>query len=283
MANQFLPPCSDASSVRLSIIVPVHQEQRLIEAVVKDIRATFEPVYLDQMELIVVDDGSTDDSVTVLKQLQVDHKFLHVVSFEKRLGQSAAIWFGLQQSRGEILATMDGDGQCDPVDLLRIVKQVESGYQFSIGHRCSRQDSFPKRVFSYLGNAFRRRLTGSVIPDSGCSLRAFRRELLSDLIPFRGLHRFMPMLFESAERSISIVKVSHFPRQHGSSHYGYFVRGVLSVADCVMLWWLNKRRLPNDGFHSFRPRILAPPILTDQISDQISDQKSEQNSDYKSG
>jgi dolichol-phosphate mannosyltransferase len=265
MVNRFLPPCNDVPSVRLSIVVPVHNEQEVLEAVVEEIRSAFEPVYPDQMELIIVIDGSTDNSLAVLKHLQRRYPFLYLVSFEKNLGQSAAIWFGLQQSRGEILATMDGDGQYDPSDLLRIVNQVESGYQFSMGHRCGRQDSFSKRVFSQVGNAFRRWLTGSVIADSGCSLRAFKRELLCDLVPFRGLHRFLPTLFESANRRFSVVRVSHFPRNNGSSHYGYVGRGALGIADCVMLWWLNKRRFP---IHHSQPQILAPPIVIDQKTDQ---------------
>jgi glycosyltransferase involved in cell wall biosynthesis len=250
MEKQHLASLSNAPAVHVSIVVPVLNEQNVLERLVKNVLVVFELEYPQRMELIIVDDGSSDNSLFTLQQLQQQHSSLKVLSLEESEGQSAAIWVGLQHARGKILATMDGDGQYDPDDLLKVVKRVDLGCEFAIGYRHHRSDRLAKRVFSSLANGFRRWLTGSTIPDSGCSLRAFERKLLVDLIPFKGLHRFLPTLFESANRSIAIVRVSHFPRCFGSSHYGFVFRGALGVADCVMLWWLQKRRFSARLFQS---------------------------------
>jgi dolichol-phosphate mannosyltransferase len=243
MATQQPTPQTDQKPVRISIVIPVHNECAYLESLVCGITNAFELKYHEQMELILVDDGSSDDSLSRLRHLKRQYRALRVLSLQNCEGQSAALWVGFQNAKGEIIATLDGDGQYDPIDLVRIVEHVENGCDFSIGHRCDRADGIAKIWFSSVANTLRRLLMGSAIPDSGCSLRAFRRELLPDLFAFHGLHRFIPTLFESVHRTIVVVEVAHFPRKHGSSHYGFLSRGIIGVADGLMLWWLSKRRI----------------------------------------
>ena len=234
-----------ANSIQLnraiSVVIPIHNENPVIHELLDDLVDVLRRRFEEDFEILVVDDGSTDESFRTLRSLQKRIPELCVVQLPSQNGQSAALWVGMLRSRGRLIASMDGDGQFFASDLIKLAELVLDRFEFAIGMRVDRQDTRSKKLFSRSANQLRRWLTGSIIPDSGCSLRVFRRSLLTDLLPFQGLHRFMPTIFERSGRTFGVLPVSHSARRHGKSHYGIASRALLSFADLAMLWWFYKR------------------------------------------
>jgi glycosyltransferase involved in cell wall biosynthesis len=162
---------------------------------------------------------------------------------ERHCGQSAALWAGFSASRGQTIVTLDGDGQNDPADIPALVRELAAA-DLVIGCRRPRQDPLSKRLFAGMANAARNWLTGSRIPDSGCGLRAMRREVLACLVPFDGMHRFVPTLAEMAGLRVRSIDVRHRARRSGRSKYGILDRVAGPLLDCLMLRRLARRKLP---------------------------------------
>lgn len=194
-------------------------------------------------EVIWVDDASTDGTIDELAEFTQRFPQARVIRLSARGGQSLALWKGLQNARGYKMVTLDGDGQNDPKDMLRLLDELRD-FEFVIGWRKQRMDRLSKRLFSCFANFSRNLITRSQIPDSGCALRAFHRDVISDLIPFHGLHRFLPTLAEIAGRRVRVIEVNCRPRERGKSKYGVFDRLCIPLLDCLMLAWLKIRRLP---------------------------------------
>jgi len=211
-----------------------------------------------EWEVIWVDDGSTDDTRGDLLALQERHEWLRVIGLERRCGQSAALWTGLHAARGETIVTLDGDGQNDPADIPQLLAALETA-DLVIGCRRQRRDSLATRLFARAANAARNLLTASQIPDSGCGLRAMRREVLSCLIPFDGMHRFIPTLAEIGGLRVRSIDVAHRPRSRGRSKYGIWDRLVGPLLDCLMLRRLKQRRLPEVRSREARPPTRPVP------------------------
>jgi dolichol-phosphate mannosyltransferase len=240
---------------RLSIVIPLNNEVEQVPALLSGIGASMSAQAIP-WELIVVDDGSSDGTLKVLKSYQSSMPNLTVISLPTRAGQAAAVWRGLMASRGTIIITLDGDGQHEPSDILLLVDRILEGFDFVIGQRLHRCDAWHKRVFSCVGNWLRRLLTRSSIPETGCSLRAFRRVVIADLIPFKALHRFLPTMIELSDYRICVIPVKHRPRTAGRSHYGIADRLGVSILDGLAIWWLKGiRKLPDgDGAEVFSSR-----------------------------
>jgi dolichol-phosphate mannosyltransferase len=229
----------------LSIVIPLNNEVEHVPALLSGIGAAMSAQAIP-WELIVVDDGSSDGTLEVLKSYQSSMPNLTVISLPKRAGQSAAVWRGLMASCGTIVVTLDGDGQHEPSDILLLVDKILEGYDFVIGQRLRRCDAWHKRVFSRVGNWLRRLLTRSTIPETGCSLRAFRRGVIAEVIPFKALHRFLPTMIELSDYRICVIPVKHRPRTVGRSHYGIIGRMGMSILDGLAVWWLKGiRKLPD--------------------------------------
>lgn len=230
--------------IELSVVIPVHNESATLPDLVTTIQGRLSERLGASWELVIVNDGSTDDTYQLLQILQPKVAQLRVLHLDRRSGQSVASWLGLQAASGQCVGMMDGDGQQTAIDLLRLWDALTDDVEVVQGFRTGRQIGWLKRGFSYLGNRFRRYITRSSLVDSGCSLRVFRRELLSDLIPFDGFHRFVPTLFEMAQRRIVVIPVVDLRRQFGKSHYRIIDRALVACLDCLMLCWLTRRRLP---------------------------------------
>lgn len=227
--------------VDVSIVIPVHNEGSNILPLMNEINDCLQSLRI-AFEVIWIDDASSDNTQQVLKEIEARYRNISSICLPTRSGQSAAIWRGLAAVRGKVIVTMDGDGQNDPKDIARLLEALVDA-DLVVGWRKVRRDSVLKRSFSISANFFRNIVTGSDIQDSGCSLRAFRCDLIPTLIPFHGLHRFLPTLAEISGRRIKVVATEHRVRKHGVSKYGTVSRGIISIVDCMALGWLKCRRI----------------------------------------
>lgn len=197
----------------------------------------------ERVEVLWVDDCSTDGTAVQLCRIVAGYPYVRAMKLDSHLGQAAALWLGLRNARGEVIVTLDGDLQISPEDIPKLLTQLEC-YDMVIGYRKVRKDSLPKRLFSLASNFLRNCITHSSIPDSGCSLRAFRREWIEELVPFVGLHRFLPTIVELRGGKVAVVPVVHRDRAFGHSKYGMLDRAVSGCLDCLMIVWLMNRGFP---------------------------------------
>jgi len=225
-----------ASSPAVSIIVPLYNEEENVPILQAELRAALRGV---DHEFIFVDDGSADRTVERIEAAPN----LRVIRFEKNAGQSAAIYAGLQAARGAILVLIDGDLQNDPADIPKLVGEVSRGADLVCGYRAQRRDTRVKRLTSRIANAVRSRYTKDGVRDTGCTLKAMRRECVAALVPFKGMHRFIPALIKDAGYRLVEIPVNHRPRRFGQTKYGLGNRAVRATIDMFGVRWLLSRRL----------------------------------------
>jgi len=204
----------------LSVVVPVYNEEENIPPLVSAIRDAL--AYTDSWELLLVDDGSTDTTVAIAEELAARDGRIRVLKLARHYGQTAAMQAGFDHARGAVVVTMDGDLQNDPADIPRLVARLEEGFDLVAGYRERRQDKvLTRKIPSWVANRLIRRVTGVPIRDNGCSLKAYRRELLDRLHLYADLHRFIPAVAAAtAGARITEIPVRHHPRLHGRSKYG---------------------------------------------------------------
>jgi dolichol-phosphate mannosyltransferase len=223
-------------SPAVSVIVPVYNEEENVPILQAELRAALRGV---DHEFIFVDDGSADRTVERIEAAPN----VRVIRFERNAGQSAAIYAGLQAARGAILVLIDGDLQNDPADIPRLVDQISRGADLVCGYRAQRRDTLVKRLTSRIANAVRSRYTKDGVRDTGCTLKAMRRECLTVLFPFKGMHRFIPALIKDAGYRLVEIPVNHRPRRFGQTKYGLGNRAVRATIDMFGVRWLLSRRL----------------------------------------
>ncbi len=227
----------DASKApAVSVVVPVFNEEANMSNLQAELRLAL--AGLDH-EIIFVDDGSTDQSVAKIENAP----HVRVLRFEKNAGQSAALFAGLNAARGAIIVTIDSDLQNDPADVSRLLVEISHGADLVCGYRQKRKDTMIKRLTSRIANFVRSRYTRDGVRDTGCTLKAMRRECVSALIPFKGMHRFIPALVKGAGFHIVEVPVNHRPRKFGESKYGFGNRALRATIDMFGVRWLLSRRL----------------------------------------
>lgn len=225
----------------LSIVVPVYNEQESIGPLLAEI-ATVVGQLTGPVEVIVVDDGSSDGTPGVLDDHAAGFPQLRVVTFAANAGQSAAMACGFRQARYDHVVAMDGDGQSDPADIPRIAALLDD-YPLVCGYRARRRDSLWKRVGSRLSNSVRRMVTGDRVIDIGCSLKGFHREPLQRLHFFDGSHRFLPVLLQMEGCAMTQIEVHHRPRSGGTSKYGNLDRLARTWQDLLGMRWLQSRHI----------------------------------------
>ncbi len=225
----------------LSLVVPVYNERESLPLLVEEVgRALAGRHY----EIVAVDDGSTDGSLDVLKDLKRAHPELHIVAFAANAGQTAAFAAGFGAARGRVVVTLDADLQNDPADIPALVAELErSGAAAVAGYRVDRQDTGWKRLQSRIANGVRNRLNRETIRDTGCSLKAFRAEALRALPLFNGMHRFLPTLVRMHGGRVTEVPVRHRPRRFGTTKYGMWNRVFRAFADALAVRWMQRRAL----------------------------------------
>jgi len=230
-------------SVALSVVVPVKDEAENVAPLAREIAAAAAG---EDAEIIFVDDGSSDATVEALRALKSEMPALRVISHGRNIGQSRAIRTGVRAARGEIVVTLDGDGQNDPADmakLLEILRHDPAGARVGLvsGIRVHRQDAANKRFASGFANGFRRRMLHDGAVDSGCGLKAFRREVYLALPYFDHMHRFLIALVQREGFDVRFVPVNHRPRAHGKSKYHNVHRALVGFIDTFGVRWLQHR------------------------------------------
>ncbi len=224
----------------ISIVVPLFNEGPNVLPLSEKVLAAFQSDR--RIELILVDDGSTDDTWTRILQAAAGDQRIRPVRHLRNAGQSAALFTGLRASRGGIIATLDGDLQNDPADLPRLVSQL-SDCDLVCGVREKRMDSWLRRVSSRVARGARRLVLGVDFRDTGCALRAFKRSVLYTLPAFNGVHRFLPILAHGGGAVVRETPVTHHPRAAGVSKYGVWNRLGRGIFDLIMVRWYLKRQV----------------------------------------
>ncbi|MGH7832717.1 MAG: glycosyltransferase family 2 protein [Candidatus Binatia bacterium] len=223
----------------LSVIVPVYNEEENVEPIVEEIGAALGGMG-KSFEVIVVDDGSRDDTFPILCRLHQQRPWLKIIRFKRNFGQTAAIAAGLAHARGSIVVPMDGDGQNDPEDIPGLVQKLDEGYDLVSGWRYPRQDPFwSRRLPSEIANWVISWITGVKLHDYGCTLKAMREEIAKDLKLYGEMHRFIPALAKERGASVAEVRVNHRPRLRGRSKYG-LSRTFRVLLDLVTVQFLNQ-------------------------------------------
>ena len=204
----------------LSIVIPLYNEEENVEPLCRQLKAALEEVGREY-EIIIVDDGSTDGSFDVLRRLHEGDERLKVIRFRRNFGQTAAFAAGFERSQGEVVITMDADLQNDPADIPLLLEKIEQGYDVVSGWRLHRKDPFvTRRLPSMIANWLISRVTGVHLHDYGCSLKAYRREVVKNVQLYGELHRFIPAIANWMGVSVAEVPVRHYARRFGKSKYG---------------------------------------------------------------
>jgi glycosyltransferase involved in cell wall biosynthesis len=228
-----------AQSPELSIVVPLFNEEESLPLLVEKLLAALRPLGR-RFELVLVDDGSADDTAAVLRELAATTPELVAVLLRRNYGQTPAMSAGFDASRGRVIITLDGDLQNDPADIPMLLEQLEQGYDLVSGWRHQRQDNAMSRLLpSKIANRLIARVTGVRLHDYGCSLKAYRRELVEDMNLYGELHRFLPALAFIEGARISEVKVNHNARRFGQSKYG-IDRTFRVLMDLLTVWFMKR-------------------------------------------
>jgi len=232
----------------LAVVIPVHNEQGNIGPLLDEVDAVFAGA-AESIEILVVDDGSTDSTREVLRQACAGRSTLTVIKHSSNRGQSASLLSGVRRARAPWIATLDGDGQNDPGDIPALWAVVVGGtpdpeLKMVAGHRRQRHDMWLRRASSRIANAVRGNVLGDHTPDTGCGLKLFERETFLRLPHFDHFHRFLPALVQRAGGKVVSVDVRHRPRSSGQSHYGIGNRLWVGLADLLGVLWLGRRAAP---------------------------------------
>ena len=209
-----------SASPTLSVIVPFYNERDNITRMHAAVIAAVEPLGIP-FEMVMVDDGSRDDTLALAIGIAQRDSRVRVVKFRRNYGQTPAMAAGIEQARGQILVTMDGDLQNDPGDIANFLEKIAEGYDIVVGWRFNRQDKLVSRkIPSKIANWLIGKVTGVPITDNGCSLKAFRASLIKQIPLYSEMHRFIPAMASIAGPRIAEIKVRHHARQFGQSKYG---------------------------------------------------------------
>jgi glycosyltransferase involved in cell wall biosynthesis len=204
----------------LSIVVPLFNERENIELLYQGITGVCDGLGRSY-EIVMVDDGSTDGTLDILRELHSKDRRVKVVSFRRNFGQTAAMAAGLDYASGDVVVTMDGDLQNDPSDIACLLEKIAEGYDLVAGWRADRKDKFLSRKLpSRIANWLIGKTTGIELHDYGCSLKAYRREVIRNMALYGEMHRFIPALAQRIGASIAEVEVKHHARKYGKSKYG---------------------------------------------------------------
>lgn len=225
----------------ISIVIPVYNEEENLPLLVPQIASVLKPLER-KFEIILVDDGSTDNSFNIIKDLSKQYIEVRYIRFKTNTGQTAAFDAGFKSAMGDIVVTMDSDLQNDPEDIPRLLSYLPN-YDVVCGWRAKRKDSLVKKVSSKIANIFRNFFTKDSIHDTGCSLKVYKREFLNKIKLYRGMHRFLPTLLAMEGARLVEVKVSHNSRKFGKSKYNVRNRLFNGFYDLLAVRWMQKRKL----------------------------------------
>ena len=227
----------------LSVVVPLYNEEGNVAKLHEKILAACLKLQ-KSFEIIFIDDGSSDGTAKDCAGLRP----LKLIRFRKNYGQTAGFDAGIKEATGDIIITMDGDLQNDPADIPLLLGKINEGYDVVSGWRWQRKDDFFKKLSSRMANLMRKILVEDNIHDSGCSLKAYKRECFNNVDLFGEMHRFMPAILQFDGYKVGEVKVNHYPRVHGKTKYNW-KRGMRAIADMLSIWFW--RKYSNRPLHLF--------------------------------
>ena len=222
--------------IEISVIIPACNEQDNLIPLYSELKKVLD--FLKKpYEIIFIDDGSTDRTFDVLSKINRKDKKIKVIKFRRNFGQASAIDAGFKNSKGDIIITTDADLQNDPKDIPKLLSKMREGYHVVSGWRYKRKDNLMKKFFSKISNSLRMLLTGERIHDSGCTLKAYKRECIENLDLYGEMHRFIPAILFWKGYKIGEIKVNHRPRKFGKSKYSVkrLVKGFLDLL--VVFFW----------------------------------------------
>jgi len=229
------------TEIGISVVVPVFNEEKNLPILVPQIVDVLK-LLGTSYEMIFVDDGSTDTSREILRQMASRYPQLHLLAFKENCGETAAGAAGLKEARGEVVITLDADLQNDPKDIPRMLEYLND-YDMVTGWRQTREDSWVKRVTSKIANTIRNRLSGESIQDSGCTFRVYKRVCLQNIKFYKGMHRFMPTLVRMEGFRVVEVPIGHHPRKFGVSKYTTWNRMWRAFVDLLAVRWMKSRHI----------------------------------------
>jgi len=220
----------------LSVVIPLYNEEDNIVPLCEEIAQVLAG---QPYEIVLVDDKSTDSTLARIPQKAE----IRVIRFSKNTGQSGAMYAGIRAAKGDVLILMDGDRQNDPADIPRLLAELTKGYDLVCGYRASRKDTFSKRLTSRFANSIRSRFTRDGVRDTGCTLKVMKSACAEALLPFNGMHRFIPALIKGMGYRITELPVNHRPRDAGVSKYGFGNRALRATMDMFAVRWLLSRQI----------------------------------------
>jgi dolichol-phosphate mannosyltransferase len=225
----------------ISFVIPIYNEEKNIAMLYQEL---IEVIHTNKFtyEIIFINDGSTDNSLSAIKGISQNNNNVKYISFKKNMGQSSALAAGFNHAIGDMIITMDGDLQNNPNDIIEMLKYYGE-YDMVIGWRYKRMDSLWKRFGSIVGNTFRNIFTNEKIRDTGCSLKIMKADMLKKIKMYKGLHRFLPTLMKLEGARIKEVKATHRPRINGKSKYNNFHRAVEGFFDVLAVRWMIKKHI----------------------------------------
>jgi dolichol-phosphate mannosyltransferase len=211
-----------------SVVVPVCNEEQSVEPLLAELAAALDD---EEWEVVVVDDGSTDGTFATLTRLHAEQPNLRVVRLRRNFGKAAALTAGFEQACGDVVVTIDGDGQDDPAEIPRLLAKLDEGFDLVSGWKTRRRDPLPRRTLSRVFNAVTGRMSGLRLHDLNCGLKAYRAEVVRGVNLYGELHRFLPVLAHYEGYRVAELPVNHRPRAHGRSRYGLerYLRGSLDL------------------------------------------------------
>ena len=225
----------------LSVIVPVKNEEENVAALAQEITDALAPAGV-AWECVWVNDGSTDGTLEALKGVVARVPQHRIVDLDRNYGQSAALCIGFARARGDVFATLDGDGQNDPAEIPRLLERLRQGDVAMVnGVRAKRRDSWIRKLSSRIANRVRSAVLHDHVTDTGCALRVFNRACVENIIMFKGTHRFLPALAVMRGFAITELPVNHRPRTRGVTKYGVGNRLWVGIADLYAVSWMRRR------------------------------------------
>ncbi len=227
---------------KISLIIPVYNEEENLRDLYREVSRAMLGVSWD-WELVVVDDGSSDRSVDIIRQIAASDERVRYLVFERNCGQSAAFAAGFRFATGDVLVTMDADLQNDPADIPAMLDMYSQGVDMVIGWRAKRQDSRVKRHASRFANWVRNTISRETVRDTGCSLKVMRADVARRIPMFTGMHRFLPTLMKLEGATVAEMRVNHRPRRKGVSKYGILDRAWSAGYDLLAVRWMQKRHI----------------------------------------
>jgi len=228
-------------TIKYSVVIPLKNEEDNIADLIQELEPIMEGLK-QPWELLCIDDGSTDTTLSVLQELAEQKPYLRILVFDRNYGQSCAFDAGFRNAKGEWIITLDGDRQNDPTDIPRLIAETKS-HDLICGSRINRRDPWHKKLTSRLANFIRSRLCHDHVHDTGCSLKVYRRSCFDHIKMYKGMHRFLPALFKIENLRIIEIPVNHRERVKGQTKYNLFNRSFNTIADLLAVRWMMKRHI----------------------------------------